>query len=109
MLSRFAKPALDAYLGRKLEVVTPRTLSDPTALAHNLLEAKAKGYALGDGEVDLEVRAVASAITIDGGEPIAAMSISCPATRFPDSKIETYGELIRAAASRVSADIAKAP
>jgi IclR family acetate operon transcriptional repressor len=107
MLSRFAKPALDAYLRRKLEVVTERTLTDPAALERNLLEAKLKGYALGDGEADLEVRAVASPITLAADEPIAAMSISCPASRFPDSKIEAYGGLIRAAALKVSADIAK--
>jgi IclR family acetate operon transcriptional repressor len=106
ILSRLPQAALDAYLARPLAAVTARTLTDPAALARSLAEARRAGYALGDRELDPEVRAVAAAIVSETGEPIAAMSISCPASRFPDALVESYGALVREAAAQVSAALA---
>jgi DNA-binding IclR family transcriptional regulator len=96
-----------AYLAGTLQRFTSRTLTDPEALDAQLKEIRRDGYALGDGEIDVEVRAVAAAITLESGEPVAALSISCPASRFPDDKIEAYGELVSRAAARISRAIAK--
>lgn len=91
-----------AYLSRRLGAPTPRTLTDPEALARDLALIRARGFAFNDGELDLEVRAVGAPIRLETGEPIAAISISCPAARLPDSLVGDYGALIRDAAAEIS-------
>jgi len=95
-----------AYLARPLQAFTARTLTDPGALERDLDAIGSRGYALGDGELDLDVRAVAAAIRLETGEPIAALSISCPAFRFPDEKIGQYGDWVCKAAAQISAALA---
>jgi DNA-binding IclR family transcriptional regulator len=92
-----------AYLARPLAAFTSRTLTDPAAVEQDVEKIRARGYSLGDGELDLDVRAVAAAIRLETGEPVAALSISCPAFRFPDEKIGQYGEWVRQAAARIGA------
>jgi IclR family acetate operon transcriptional repressor len=91
-----------AYLRRTLRPVTSRTITDPESLARDLDEVVRRGWALNDGELDLDVRAVAAPIRLASGEPVAALSISCPATRLPRDRVEAYGEMVREAAARVS-------
>jgi IclR family transcriptional regulator, acetate operon repressor len=91
-----------AYLARPLRALTERTLTDPTALEQDLERVRERGFSLGDGELDPDVRAVAAAIRVASGEPIAALSISCPAFRFPDDRIGQYGEWVRQAAAKIS-------
>jgi len=92
-----------AYLARPLQAFTPRTLTDPAAVERDLEKTRSRGYSLGDGELDLDVRAVAAAIRLETGEPVAALSISCPAFRFPDDKVGQYGEWVSRAAARIGA------
>lgn len=92
-----------AYLARPLRAFTPRTLTDPASLERDLEAIRSRGYSLGDGELDLDVRAVAAAIRLETGEPVAALSISCPAFRFPDDKIGQYGGWVSQAAARIGA------
>ena len=96
-----------AYLARPLPAFTPRTLTDPAALERDLEAIRARGYSLSAGELDLDVRAVAAAIRLASGEPIAALSISCPALRFPDEKTSQYGDWVRQAAARISVALAE--
>ncbi|MGA2952033.1 MAG: IclR family transcriptional regulator [Caulobacteraceae bacterium] len=91
-----------AYLTRRLGAPTPRTLADPAALARDLELIRQRGFAFNDGELDLEVRAVGAPIRLGTGEPVAAISISCPAARLPDSLVEAYGALVRDAAADIS-------
>ena len=95
-----------AYLARPLQAFTPRTLTDPAALERDLETIRSRGYSLSDGELDPDVRAVAAAIRLETGEPVASLSISCPAFRFPDEKIGQYGEWVRQAAARIAAALA---
>jgi len=91
-----------AYLRRRLGAPTPRTLASPEALARDLALIRQRGFAFNDGELDLEVRAVGAPIRLETGEPIAAISISCPAARLPDALVEDYGALVRDAAAEIS-------
>jgi IclR family transcriptional regulator, acetate operon repressor len=91
-----------AYLKQRLSAPTPRTLVDPEALSRDLTLIRQRGFAFNNGELDLEVRAVGASIRLETGEPIAAVSISCPAARLPDSLVEAYGALVRDAAADIS-------
>ncbi|HSZ51716.1 MAG TPA: IclR family transcriptional regulator [Caulobacteraceae bacterium] len=94
-----------AYLARPLRALTERTLTDPAALERDLEGVRARGFSLGDGELDPDVRAVAAPIRLATDEAIAALSISCPAFRFPDDRIGQYGEWVRQAAAKISREL----
>ena len=106
ILAHLSAAERTAYLARPLRALTDRTLTDPAALGRDLDTVRKRGFALGDRELDPDVRAVAAAIRLSAGEPIAALSISCPAFRFPDDRIAQYGEWVRDAADRISQALA---
>lgn len=97
----------NAYLDRPLAAWTPHSLSDRKALERDSSLIRKRGYALNDRELDLHIRAVAAPILLKSGEPIAGLSISCPASRLPDSLVESYGALVHAAAEEISAQIGR--
>jgi DNA-binding IclR family transcriptional regulator len=66
----------ESLLGRPLERVTSRTVTDPRALREELDRVRKDGYATEDGEVQPnKVRAVAAAIRTSG-DVVAALSVS---------------------------------
>lgn len=77
------------------------------ALAGELNDIRGKGYALSDRREEVDVRAIAAPLFDRERKPVAALSISCPATRFGNAKIADYGPLVCSAAAAVS--IGKAP
>jgi IclR family transcriptional regulator, acetate operon repressor len=95
------------YLERRLAGLTPKSLTVSRALARDLKLTRERGFALNDGELDLQIRAVAAPILAGRGQPIAGLSISCPATRLPDSLINEYGKLVRRAAKEISSRLAE--
>ncbi|HVR87970.1 MAG TPA: IclR family transcriptional regulator [Candidatus Limnocylindria bacterium] len=86
-----------------LRAHTARTLVDRGALARALDEARERGYAIDDEEYDEGVRCVAIAVGPIGA-PIAALSISGPASRLSKQRcVEFVPQMRRAAADLVEA------
>jgi IclR family transcriptional regulator, acetate operon repressor len=106
ILASLPKADREAYIAGKLEPFTSRSLLLPEALRADLELTARRGFALSDGELDLEVRAVAAAILSANDRPVGAMSISCPAQRLPPERVEQFGLLVAAAARRVSGRLA---
>jgi len=92
----------EEYLGGKLTSLTEHTKTDPESLRRDFTQIKKVGYATNFGELDLHVHAVAAAILNPDGKPIAALSISCPASRLPMDKAHAFGAKVIAAAKAVS-------
>ena len=92
----------EEYLGGKLSALTEHTKTDPESLRRDFTQIKKVGYATNFGELDLHVHAVAAAILNPDGKPIAALSISCPASRLPMDKAHAFGAKVIAAAKAVS-------
>jgi DNA-binding IclR family transcriptional regulator len=65
----------ESLLGRPLERVTSRTVTDVRALREELERVRREGYATENGEVQPKVRAVAAAVR-GTGEIVAALSVS---------------------------------
>ena len=74
--------------------LTKRTLVDLEALRGDLSLSRRRGFAIDDGEHAVGLRCVAAAIHDDGGRPLAALSISGPAARIDDHKLEMLGGLV---------------
>lgn len=82
--------------------VTPRTITSPAAFADELQATRERGFALDDQENELGGRCVAAPIFDYQGKAVAAVSISVPLQRMPDSQIEHFGHHVRAAAHEIS-------
>jgi IclR family KDG regulon transcriptional repressor len=82
VLLAFNPRAAEEIFKGPLEAPTPRTVTDPKALAALLAAVSEQGYALDLGEHELDVRCVAAPIRDHTGRVIAAMSVSGPAQRI---------------------------
>ncbi len=61
--------------------LTPRSLTDPTALAAAIRAARADGYALVDEELELGLRSIAVPIRDPAGRTVAAINVSTQTAR----------------------------
>lgn len=73
--------------------VTRRTITDPQPYLWELAQVRTRGYALDDGENEIDGRCVA--VPVVGGNLAAAISLSAPASRFPLSQAEETAEMLR--------------
>lgn len=72
---------------RPLERFTPRTRIDPVELDEELVEVVERGFATTYGELEIGLNAVAVPVRNEGGQVIAALSVSGPAYRFSNERI----------------------
>lgn len=81
---------------------TPRSLTSAEALQADLVQVRARGYAIDDEERNEGMRCVAAPIFNAYAEPVAGLSISGPAFRLPLDRTAAIGALVRAAADGVT-------
>lgn len=82
LLAGLPEDRLDAYIaGARLEQLTPHTVTDPRQLRSKIDQVRADGYALVDQELEEGVRSIAAPIRNGRGDVIAAMNLSCHASR----------------------------
>ena len=95
ILSGLTSEAREAVLPRRLAAVTPHTLIDREALARNVEEARARGFATDLEENELGARCVAAPLPALGDEaPAAAISISGPVQRISLDKLAAMGRVL---------------
>jgi IclR family KDG regulon transcriptional repressor len=93
-----------AAVGRlELERRTSRTLTDADALLGDLEVCAKRGFAMDNLENEDGVRCVGAAIVDDRGKPVAALSISAPASRFALPTARLAGARCAATAASISA------
>jgi IclR family acetate operon transcriptional repressor len=89
----------DLVRGRKLEIVTQNTISDPADFIAEVKRVRVLGYAFDRGEGSLLATCIGAPILDARGVAIAAMSISGPTSRFnPRKDSPVIGSLLQAAA-----------
>ncbi len=82
---------------------TETTITDENALIADLKAARARGFAIDDGEKEVGVRCVA--VAIPGTNPPAAVSISGPAARMTETATAQCVEALRDAARILQAQL----
>lgn len=83
LLSGLSNAALDDYLGAtRFEKLTPHTVTDKRKLRSLIMKARSDGFALVDQELEEGVRSIAAPILNGRDEVIAAMNVSCHASRI---------------------------
>jgi DNA-binding IclR family transcriptional regulator len=94
---------LDAFMAEApLRKYVPKTVIDRKTLIRKILEARDRGYALNDEEIDEGVRAVAAPILIDGRASYC-VSLVGPVVRMPSEKLPELGEAVKCCAEAVRA------
>ncbi|MBR5640523.1 MAG: IclR family transcriptional regulator [Firmicutes bacterium] len=88
---------------------TEKTLTTLGALQADLGKTRERGYAIDDEEHDPNVRCVAAPIFNWKDEPVAAISISAPSSRFTEETIQKLAPKVIAAAKEISGLLGKVP
>ena len=86
-----------------LSRVTENTLHTPEALRAGMAEVRRRGYACDREEHAIGLHCVASCIHDQHGTPLAAISVSGPVARIPESRLADLGELVRETAAEITA------
>lgn len=84
---------------------TDKTLRDASSLLADIDDARRRGYAIDDEEHAVGLRCVAAPVFNEFGEPVAAISLSGPQARIPDSRLPDLGEMIYRAACGITTAI----
>ena len=88
-LAHMSDEEMDALLpGKELKAYTPNTMVDRDKLKQELRKVAEAGYAIDDEEVDVGVRCIAAPIRDYTRRIVGAVSISGPAMRFSDERLE---------------------
>ncbi len=88
-LAHMSDEEVDALLpGKELKAYTPNTMVDRDKLKQELRKVAEAGYAIDDEEVDVGVRCIAAPIRDYTRRIVGAVSISGPAMRFSDERLE---------------------
>lgn len=99
-----AGPALfDAVAEAGLVRRTPNTITEPARLREELKRVREQGYAVDDIENEDGIRCAAAAVLRADGTPLAAVSVSGPASRISEDRIPALGEAVVAVTDRLSA------
>lgn len=90
LLAGLSDAELDRYLAATpLVALTARTVTDPGRLRAIVEEVRRQGHALVDQELEDGVRSVAAPITDQKGQVVAALNVSCHASRTAISRIRS--------------------
>jgi DNA-binding IclR family transcriptional regulator len=78
----------------KFTSITPRTITDDEQFLIDLRQTRERGFAIDDEENESGGRCIAAPIFDFSGHPIAAVSVSVPVQRLPESKIPLFGDKV---------------
>jgi len=85
-----------------LEALTEASITDPEALIQHFHEVRSKGYAASDGEWALDSWAVSAPVFGPSEQPVAFLSMWGPADHHEPDRLQTFGQLARETAQRLS-------
>lgn len=96
----------DDYLKTvRLEAMSPKTIIDPEALSADIARIRKRGYAVDDEELSLGLRCVAAPVFDYTGRPTYALSVSGPAQRMTQEKIEAIQAMLVPLCRQISRQI----
>lgn len=103
LLTQLGQEELKSYLENvKLKKRAPNTITDPEELRTELDKVREQGFSIDNEEFHDNLLAIAAPVKNYKNEILAAISVSFPKTRFPDSETGEQVERIKKAASRIS-------
>jgi IclR family transcriptional regulator, KDG regulon repressor len=106
LLAALTPEQLERFLAtHRLEVFTPKTITEPERLRDEIARVRARGIAYDDSEFNAEVRCVAVPVYDFTGRVAAAIGISGPVWRLTLQSLQETSACVQAAADRLSAEL----
>jgi IclR family KDG regulon transcriptional repressor len=96
----------DHYVSQPLEEFTSNTITNPDALIDHLRAIRKQGYCISDGEVDEGALAVAVPILDECDRLAAGLSVTGPAFRLDNARVEHHLAALRAGAAAIEQQLA---
>jgi DNA-binding IclR family transcriptional regulator len=103
LLSYMPPERLEQFLSQeKMQRYTEHTITDKSQLINELERIRQNGYAIDDEEYEVGIRCVAAPVRNKRGAVVAALSISIPTVRLPNSELPRYREYVINAADEIT-------
>jgi IclR family acetate operon transcriptional repressor len=102
LLAHMPERERERVLAGPLARPTPRTIVDPETLRTQLLEARSRGFASTQEELEVGLNAVAAPVRGRTGEVEAAVSVAGPVYRVPAERIPGLARTVAEAADEIS-------
>ena len=110
VLAAFTDREIRHYLETvELLPLTGRTIVDPQKLWAKIMQARELGFGEENEENEVGIRCVGAAILDAGGKPAGAVSLTIPAFRMDDGKVDIFGRKVVETARAISADMGWKP
>jgi IclR family acetate operon transcriptional repressor len=110
ILSHFDADRVRTIFEREGETrFTDRSLGTLDALAKDLADSRARGYAVDNEERTVGMRCIAAPIFDPEGEAIAGLSISGPVSRIPEDRVAHISLAVTEAAQKLTEAIGGTP
>jgi IclR family acetate operon transcriptional repressor len=92
-----------------LRAYTPRTITDPKALASEIARVRERGYATAVGEREPDLAAAAAPIRSSRGELEAIVALQGPSSRFDAGAVKAAVPLLVERANAISSELGWGP
>ena len=103
ILANLSEDEQDRYLGRQMESITKRTLTNTDLLRQDIKQTQARGYAVSSGETYEGVVGLAAAFFWDAARPAGSVAIAIPEQRSDAEAIASLGTLLKEAGAEITA------
>lgn len=104
ILALMPREEVDRIWNREtITAFSPNTITDLEQMHRELEEIRQRGYAIDNEEHEVGIRCMAMAIRNWLGEPIAAVSISAPASRMDDEMVNRMLPKLKSVVQNISA------
>src|SRR5262249_55245314 len=102
LLAYLPEADLSAWLGRRLDAWTARTIVEPGALVRELARVRARGYATCVEELEPGFVAVGAPVRSAAGAVVAAISVGGPKSRLSPATVRAIARRLPPAADQIS-------
>ena len=109
ILSMLPLEQQEYWLSRPIASITPRTVTDPSALRAELAEVRRRGWSGSHSERTSGIRAVAAPIFDHTGAAIGALGLSVPEIRMDDARAQELGRRAAECAWQISEILGASP
>lgn len=102
LLAHLGEEALSTYCSAPLHRYTDATITDPKALAEDLVRTRRQHYAVNVGEYESDVGGIAAAVFDASGRLLGCVTATVPLYRFPPERRAALGEAVIACAGEIA-------
>lgn len=105
LLAAMSDGEVAAVLDAGLQRFTSSTLSDRAEVLDEITRTRERGYAVNAAEWRTDIAAIGVSILSRAAEPVAALGVSMPLSRYERADVAEVAELVKRSAQRISDEL----